>query len=467
MSASRWGPTFGDIIPAVVQGRLLGVRRGSRSAGVIAAIAFACATLAACQSDLNLPSDQRWQSTHFDYRTRASDSSVCPDILGPLEDHFAVLQGYLGFDWTAGEKVTYYKFLDSADVSTNSDCGKGAAGCARGHTVSSTVALDTYTLVEAYLSGVGAPPPILVAGVAVVLSCEADIYASPKPTQTWDQLASLTSSASDTVAVYTTGAWLVGYLLNAFGPQQFLTLYRMLPAAADAATMDAAVQNIYGQSLSAIWTAALNESQPRNKCVWQCAQPAIALDGVAFDTSAGVCGVDNERTFTVPSEAPVSFLSTGAVFGLGPCGRTNPPDDVLNGGLAGGMLALYDLPADSYYLQYSSVSGTITPTGDASAALNPVCASATNVTSLSAPTIFVAVPASNANWFLPLPPPLADGKPPLVEPVQTATTASLCASCDTTSCTDASSAGAWTTGAVINIETDPTQPFSRFIFNWQ
>jgi hypothetical protein len=386
-------------------------------------------------------------------------------VVSALQDR-TPLQGYLGFDWPAGEKVTYYKFLDSADVSANSDCGKGTAGCAQGHTVSSTVALDTYDLVDAYLSWVGNPPPILIAGVAVVLSCTADDYASTKPTQTWDQLASVTFSASDTVTVYLTGAWLVGYLLDAFGPQQFLTLYRTLPSTVDAATMDAAVQTIYGQSLSAIWTAALNESQPRNSCVWQCSQPAIALDGVAFDTSAGVCGVDNERTFTVPSEAAVSFLSAGAVFGLGPCGRTNPPDDILNGGLAGGMLALYDLPADSYYLQYSSASGTITPTGDASAALNPICTSATDVTALSAPTMFVAVSPSNANWFLPLPPPLADGKPPLVEPVQTATTASLCASCDTTSCTDASSTGAWTTGAVINIETDTTQPFSRFIFSW-
>ena len=238
---------------------------------------------------------------------------MCPDILGPLEDHFAVLQGYLGFDWPAGDKVTYYKFVDSADVSANSDCGKGAAGCAQGHTVSSSIALDTYDLVEAYLSEVGSPPPILTAGVAVVLSCEADAYASPKPTQTWDQLASITSGASDTVTVYATGAWLVGYLLGAFGPQQFVTLYRTLPSTADAAAMDAAVQTIYGQSLSALWTAALNESQPRNNCVWQCSQPAIAPSTASRSTlPAGVCGVDNERTFTVPTAAAVSFLSRRA-----------------------------------------------------------------------------------------------------------------------------------------------------------
>jgi hypothetical protein len=442
------------------------MRTADLSAVAIAGAALACATLAACTNDLNLPSDRSWPSTHFDYRTRASDSSICPDVLGPLEDHFAVLQGYLGFGWSTGQRVTYYKFLDSADFSANADCGTGAGGCASGPSVRSTTGLDTHELVHAYLAGTGNPPPILVEGVAVVLSCTADSYATPKPTQTWAELATVAFSASDTVTVYSTGAWLVGYLLDAYGPEPFLTLYSTLPRTADAAAMDAAVQKIYGQSLSAIWTAALGESQPRNSCVWQCSQPAIALDGVAFDTSAGACGVDDERTFTMPSDAAISLLAKGAVFGLGPCGQANPPRDVLNGGLVGGLLAFYDLPAGSYYLRYGPAPGTITPTGDASAALNPVCASATDVAALNAPTIFVAVRPSSPSWFLPLPPPLADNKPPLVQSVQTATTASLCGSCDPTSCTDPSKAATWTSSAVVNMATDLTVPFSRFIFSW-
>lgn len=441
-------------------------RSPRRTAAALTAVGGACATLLACQSHLDLPSDRSWQSTHFDYRTRAADTSVCPDILGPLEDHFAVLQGTLGFDWPAGQRVTYYKFLDSADFSANADCGAGAGGCAPGASVRSTNGLDTHELIHAYLSGSGDPPPILVEGVAVVLSCTADSYASPKPTQTWDQLATVAFSAGDTVTVYNTGAWLVGYLLDAFGAGPFLTLYRTLPHTADATAMDAAIQNIYGQSLSTIWSAALGESQPRNSCVWQCSQPALTLDGNAFDTSAGVCGVDVERPFTLPSEAVISFFAKGPAISLGPCGRSNPPGGVLNGGLTGGLMALYDLPAGSYYLEYSPTPGTLTPTADASAALNPVCASATDVAALTAPTLFVAVPPSGPNWFLPLPPPLADGKPPLIQPVLTAATVSLCVSCDAASCTDPAQAGPWSSGQVVNIQTDPTQPFNRFIFSW-
>jgi hypothetical protein len=97
-----------------------------------------------------------------------------------------------------------------------------------------------------------------------------------------------------------------------------------------------------------------------------------------------VCGAEFERPFTMPSDSAISFLAKGAAFGIGPCGRTNPPDDILNGGLAGGLLATYDLPAGSYYLRYGPAPGTMTPTGDASAALNPVCAGATDLAAIAA-----------------------------------------------------------------------------------
>jgi len=53
--------------------------------GSIRGVALACAALAACTSDLNLPSDRTWRSQHFVYETRAADDAICPDVLGPLE----------------------------------------------------------------------------------------------------------------------------------------------------------------------------------------------------------------------------------------------------------------------------------------------------------------------------------------------------------------------------------------------
>lgn len=450
----------------VAGGCVIAGRLGVTSTVAVGGLVVMCASLGACGDDRTLPSGRSWQSIHFDYRARDSDVAVCPDILGPLEEHFALLQGYLGFEWPAGRKVTYYKSVDSTDFSTNGGCGPGAGGCAHGPSVSSANALDPHELVHAYLSGSGDPPRVLVEGIAVVLACGADSYASPKPTETWDQVPTLTVTPNDQVTAYSAGAWLVGYLLDGFGPQRFLSLYGSISEGADAAAMDAAVQSIYGQPLSTIWAAALSEAQPRNNCIWQCSHPALALDGATFDTSAGICGIDAFRTFTLRAAAPISFLAKGAAFGIGPCGPFAPPRDGLNGGAAGGMLALYDLPAGSYYLEYGPAEGTITATGDASEVINPICANATDAAALDVPTVFVAVRPGNPRWFMPLRPPLADGRPPLAQSVATGTTATVCGSCDLDSCGDLSQAGPWNSGQVLNMTTDPTVPFSRFLFSW-
>ena len=41
---------------------------------------------------------------------------------------------------------------------------------------------------------------------------------------------------------------------------------------------------------------------PRNTCIWQCSGPPIVLNGQPFDT-AGVCGVDTTRPFSLAAEA--------------------------------------------------------------------------------------------------------------------------------------------------------------------
>jgi hypothetical protein len=416
--------------------------------------------LAACDGT-DPPNDLRWQSAHFDYYTRASDDSVCPDLAGLLEDHFAVLRGYLGFDWPAGRKVNYWKYADLADFEAHNLCPPLAGGCTIDSTVESMTGLDTHELVHAYLSPSGTPPPVLMEGAAVALSCTSSPY-TDKPRETWDQLAGDMYSKMDTYTVYEDGAWLVGYLLDAYGPGPFMTVYRALPYHADAASMDAAFQSAYGQGLAALWSAALAGAQPRNVCVWQCSRPPIVL-GTPFDTT-GVCGTDSLRPFTLTAESAVSFTSTGADFALGPCGQINPPDGVLNGMVVGGVMALRDLPAGSYYLEHNPLPGTMAATL-APAALTTTCASATDTAAFGANAIIVSVPSSQPTWFLPLRPPLADGHAPEFEPFDRGT-AEICASCDPTTCVDASDAGPWTSGSVVRYTADPTQPFSQFILDW-
>src|SRR5205814_1470539 len=168
-------------------------------------------------------------------------------------------------------KVTYYKFADTADFAAHNDCPTGSGGCTTSESaVQSVNGLDLHELVHAYLFATGYPPNVLVEGVAVAVSCTADSYYTEKPTETWEQLADDMFSTKDTVSVYRDGAWLVGYLLDVFGPQRFMTLYATLGSGVDSATMDAAFQAVYGQSLADIWAAALADTPPRNVCVWQC-----------------------------------------------------------------------------------------------------------------------------------------------------------------------------------------------------
>ncbi|HSY38794.1 MAG TPA: hypothetical protein VLA79_04675, partial [Polyangia bacterium] len=365
----------------------------------------------------------------------------------------AELQGYLGFDWPDGQKVTYEKFVDGADFATHQNCGAPADGCTLGTMVESPLGLDPHELVHSYLRWTGFPPTVIREGVAVALACQSSLFAQ-RPTQTWDQLASAGYSADD--AVYYAGTWLVGYLLDVYGPRSFLTLYRTLSSTPDAATMDAAFRTIYGVSLSAIWTAALGESQPRNVCIWQCSRPPLALDGVPVET-AGVCGVEGAFPFTLASESTISLATTGPGFSVEPCGQVPLPNNSVNSGLG-----LYDLPAGSYFVDVSPTAGTLTGRSDVSGALTPTCAAATDVAALGAGNVFAVMPSTKPSWFLPLPPPPIAGGQPLTPVVGSLFgTALICASCDPASCVSSLQAG-----QVLNIATDPSHPFVEGFLNW-
>jgi hypothetical protein len=236
------------------QRRVIAAAPSRRARLVAVALSLLFAGPSACDGNYDLPADRRWTSAHFDYLTRASDDAICPDVLGPLEDHFAELQGYLGFAWPDGQQVTYEKFVDGVDLANHNSCGGPGQGCTQGTTVESSLGLDPHELVHAYLGMTGYPPTVLVEGVAVALACGSGLFAQ-QPTLTWDQLASAGYGAGN--AVYYAGTWLVGYLLDVYGPRPFLTLYRTLSHTADSATMDVAFRTIYGIRLSAIWTAVL------------------------------------------------------------------------------------------------------------------------------------------------------------------------------------------------------------------
>ena len=381
----------------------------------------------------------RWESAHFTYATRASDISVCPDILESLEENFALLQSYLGFDWPPGVKITYEKMAGQADYQAHGGCSlPGRDACTIESTVISVEAFHLHELVHAALWQTGFPPLALVEGVAVVLSCGAAQFASQKPSLTWDQLASLDYNSGSMEEVYAAGTWLVGYLLRHFDPRLFTSVYARLPSDADAGTMDAAFRDVYGQSLESIWAAALAESQPADVCLWQCSRPPLPLDGTPVAT-AGVCGtVDLFHPFTLASAAPVALTSTAAALQLHACNdRTALPDE-----WAGpGVLGLYDLPPGSYFVESSADAGTVTAEGSLPSLLVPTCAEATNLAPFAGLSGFrlIGPNTGGPQWYLPLLPPPAGTS--LLSVTGGEALPALCASCDPAAAPTKSRAG--------------------------
>jgi hypothetical protein len=393
------------------------------------ALGTTATVLAACDGTYDFPADRRWESTHFSYLTRASETGICPDVLGPLEEHFAVLQDYLGFEWPPGAQVTYEKMLDSADYEAHGGCPPDATACTAGRTVVSSDAMQLHELVHAYLDSTGNPPKVLVEGVAVVLSCTAQEYAQTTPTQSWTELASLTYGTAPDVEVYAAGAWLVGYLLRHYDPRLFTTVYQRLPDDADTAAMDGVFRDVYGDSLETIWAAARAEGLPHNACVWQCSRPPIPVDGTPVATE-GVCGsLDAFHPFTLTSTSTVNVSTTASGVQLQSCDYSSFSETWMGPG----ALDLYELFAGTYFLESSPDMGMVAVDGSLSSVVAPTCAQATNVGPLQGGAGFsVYVPNTGTDWFVALPPPPA-GKSN-IDVTGGGALAGLCNGCDAASC---------------------------------
>jgi hypothetical protein len=434
------------------------VSRAAR-AGTLGAIAAASWLLGGCDGTYDLPADVRWESPHFTYLTRTGDSSICPDVLGPLEQHFALLQNYLGFAWPTGVKVTYEKMRDLDDLMQHGGCLPESGGCTLESSVRAPDGMDLHELVHAYLWQTGFPPPVLIEGAAVALACSPAV-SGEKPTETWDQLAALDYDEATRSEVYVAGGWLVGYLLTQYDPRLFTAAYRRLDFHADADAMDGVFRDVYGQSLAALWAAALAETTPHQVCLWQCSGSPVPLDRTPVPTT-GVCGtVDTFHSLSVPSASVVGASSTAALVQIGSCDQT-PLDPTRQ---APGRLNLYQLPPGAYFVANSADSGTMTLDGSLSSLVTPTCAAATSAAPFAGFDGFTLTgPNTSSRWFLPL---LTPPSPTSVLSDGFAGEASMevCGSCEPESCVGQFefSSWAWSPGQTVSVDVDPFPPGSYF-----
>ena len=283
----------------------------------------------ACGPDLP---ERLWRSDHVRYFSREGDGDVCPAILEQLEEHGQVIADTFGVPRTI---VSYYKFNGLDDFASNAECGDGAAGCAVNVTVRSPDAFDRQGLVRAYLAEYGRPPPLLAEGAAAALTCQHH----PRPVGSWREAYAAPRSSPELVAA---GSWLVGYMLKMFRATWLVNLYGALQINADADQFATSFEAIYGLHIDGVWSAAMSDEQEPRRCPWECGRPAFALDGQPHPLAAA-CGAGSVQLSVELPEGGVTRwrIDGGGRFRVGSCDGNEEPlvaiEGVANG--AGGLLA--------------------------------------------------------------------------------------------------------------------------------
>jgi hypothetical protein len=292
------------------------------------------------------------------YQARAGERSACGDIVGPLEEHFQLMQGVLGFSWPAGRQVTYYKFADAGDLSDNSECGDAAA-CTNGSAVQTALSFNGHELIHAYLAPTGFPPWLILEGVAVALSCQLELY--EQPNGDWRDVYPLPNSGPRSSELYGAGGWLTGFLLRSRPIESFMLLYGRATQAMTADAFASLFEEIYGESLDYVWAQVTALARPPIICPWECTRPSFQADGVTSVPSATVCGIGAGHTLELlDSRDLVVSLTGSSSFRIGSCGTGSlaPATFWSGNGIAG--VGAYRLSAGKYFFGGPAMGDTMT-----------------------------------------------------------------------------------------------------------
>ena len=380
----------------------------------------------------------RWTSTHFLYYAESDDPDPCEAIMDRLEQHFAVMQAFFGFDWSAGATIRYDKYRDQASFEAGANCGATAAACESYGTVKSTIAFDQHELIHAYLTPGGRAPVLLEEGVAVVLTWQnmiCDAISDPTPPElSWADAVRVVDPAVDT-RVYLAGARLVGHLLRRYDPALFMRLYRAFPGNTTPEMFDAQMTSIYGKSADAMWAEAV----PDAGCVstWPCAQAPVPLDGSTTHLDTSCPGLAHlERTLDVTAPGNVVFSANAdpslLLYSCSPDPFAESAD-IFSSSDAPQKEAVFNLGSGKYLLQYSNSAADIAATVPAVSAAGAECAALKPlpVPSNQLALHLVAPVLSGGDWFVAL----GFGSPSRTMTILNDSTddAVVCPSCDFTS----------------------------------
>ncbi|RYZ03333.1 MAG: hypothetical protein EOO73_28130 [Myxococcales bacterium] len=294
-----------------------------------------------------MPDDRLWVATQVRYHARAGDE-VCSAVTDTVLQHALHVGTPFGLGPEAGSAIDYYKYRDSADLDASGVCPKRAAACSNGRSAWSPAALDRHELTHVYFSSLPPSLRLLEEGIAEALSCGVPAVGAPNPWVSLDTALAIPYDALEHSS-YALAGHFVGFLVNGYGAERFVELYRAVSRDATAQELARQFQRTYGLELEDVWQAAAM-SAPELGCLrwWECLGPPLEPgDWQALETNCS--HADAFRTFEVATSSAYLFqILPGASAQLLSCdqGRQmpstpQPVDSVAN---------FYTLSAGRYFV---------------------------------------------------------------------------------------------------------------------
>lgn len=316
-----------------------------------------------------------FSTEHFDYFIDSDASTPCEGTAYWLERHYHAYARFFDVSLPPGRKIHYRLFPNPQALE---DRGCRAAGCTSGTEISSRFSLFSHEIVHAVAHLAGSPPRVFQEGIAVVLGEVAhnrnDTPVGPEypldlllETEKFDAQV-----RRDGFGVYRDAASFVRFLLDRFGREKFLALYRSIESRASRKRIDDVFLSLYQTPLTTVfldWRAQPPAHRDDvSMHLVECAEPPLVPSEEASDD--GVCGYLNysfgralvrpfrveedgsaELTLSLPEQAGVSiFRCNGgdAIGGIVPLNDWGAGDN-------GPVRFMLDLPPDDYFVAVARI----------------------------------------------------------------------------------------------------------------
>ena len=271
--------------------------RRAAGPGAVAALATFCLTT--CHPSGFEFQDSAYDSPHFRYLFHKDDATVCPVVMDSLEQHRALLAGYLGIDESTLPRVTYFKLRDASEYAARTNSVAGALADGGPDHVVSPLPFDEHELIHTITVGAwGDAPHFLSEGIAVALSCNpAAVELTNQPYSDWEPtndtipsesnlayVALYTGSTPATIAdhysasspaAYAAAGAVTTYLIDTAGPDRFRQLWASVSPATSVRDFSKALQKVYGFSLDEVWQTLHTTRHRPCAPVWMCSLPPI------------------------------------------------------------------------------------------------------------------------------------------------------------------------------------------------